>query len=180
MKIFKFIILLTIIIFTLVSRSLLYNDSDIFNSVIKILSSIFAIIMSYYAVVVLKINVTLPKKESTKHSFYPYFLLLVVLLNIYFITWPRTISDFNFLNVSFLVLAVFLAAAAEEFIFRYLSYNFLFNLTNKTQKSVLFSSILFALIHLINLKHAVNITSIINQVVFAFFLGVLLSSLFLY
>jgi membrane protease YdiL (CAAX protease family) len=63
----------------------------------------------------------------------------------------------------------------EEILFRYFSINFLKCRGFSIKKAGLYSSILFALLHFINISHT-NFISVINQSFLAFFLGLLLFS----
>jgi membrane protease YdiL (CAAX protease family) len=85
----------------------------------------------------------------------------------------------NSLLLLLLLITTFVAAFAEEFAFRlYIQAN-LIRLRLPIYKVILISSGLFAIIHCLNFfKYEKDIFSIINQVIVAFFMGILLASLF--
>jgi membrane protease YdiL (CAAX protease family) len=84
----------------------------------------------------------------------------------------------NFWGVSLFIVYVFVTASAEEFLFRlFLPLGFMKSGFD-VKKAFLFASVVFALAHLINLSK-VSVTSTLNQVMFAFFMGLLLSSVFI-
>ena len=89
------------------------------------------------------------------------------------------IQNESFLLLLLLLLTTFVGAFAEEFAFRlYIQAN-LIRLRLPIYKVILTSSGLFAIIHSVNFfKFENDIYSIVNQVIFAFFMGVLLASLF--
>lgn len=69
--------------------------------------------------------------------------------------------------------ATFLPVLFEEILFRYFSLNFLLSRNVSIKRAGLFSSFLFALLHLINISHS-NYISVLNQSFLAFFFGLLL------
>ncbi len=111
-----------------------------------------------------------------------YWLLLLPFL--YPGVWPLStissdcIQNFPYLFVTMAMLI--LHALAEEVVFRGVIQGYL--LKNNINKSFHFialtTSILFALSHLINLKEG-NLPSVLNQMVYAFFMGMLFSALLL-
>lgn len=102
-------------------------------------------------------------------------LILYTLLN-----WTKFDQDFKeYTSLLFLtIITTFILAFAEEIFFRGYLYNVLKREGFSSYKSIIISSILFAGIHSVNVFRYEDIWSVINQVVFAIFIGMLLCSIF--
>ena len=75
-----------------------------------------------------------------------------------------------------LIFTVLILASMEEFVFRGLIQGYLIKYSNwNIHKSILATNILFATGHFINLTHY-DFGNVLNQVVYAFFVGMLLSA----
>ena len=76
------------------------------------------------------------------------------------------------------IIATFLAATAEEVAFRLYLFNLFVQDGYQKYRAVILSSILFSLLHLVNIFRYGDIWAVINQLIVAFFMGVLLCSLY--
>lgn len=107
----------------------------------------------------------------------PVFLLIAGYVG-YF--WNKDLADYHgSLQLLALSLAgTFIAASAEEVIFR----GYLLNLFKKYNytffMSLVFSSVFFSLIHIVNIFRFEDGWAVFNQLIFAFALGMLLGSIF--
>ncbi len=81
-------------------------------------------------------------------------------------------------TVLLIALTAFVFAFAEEIIFRGYVYGHLIKIVSFKYQAILNSSALFALMHCLNIYKFDDIFGLINQLVFAFFMGILLGSLF--
>lgn len=67
----------------------------------------------------------------------------------------------------------------EELLFRYIVFDYFLLKTKKYKKSILTTSLIFALFHVSNLFSGSSIYSIINQIEFAFIIGLILQLVFI-
>ncbi len=81
-------------------------------------------------------------------------------------------------EVLLIVLTAFVFAFAEEIIFRGYIYGHLIKIVSFKYQAILISSALFALMHCLNIHKVDDIFSLVNQIIFAFFMGIFLGSLF--
>lgn len=107
----------------------------------------------------------------------PVIILLVIFLVLKYKVFfsVSTSSDVVFL----FLLAMFLGVLCEELLFRGYILNLLINNKLSVLKSILISSLLFSLFHIINIIRHNDIWSMFNQIILAFFIGVLFGSLFI-
>lgn len=89
-------------------------------------------------------------------------------------------SSFGLNDTTTIVLAIistFVLAYSEEILCRGYIFNIL-NLKFTVLKSVLISSALFALLHLVNFRIHIDVFSLVNQIIFAMGLGMLFGSIY--
>lgn len=152
----------------------LFIDSDLINFIINVIikiSSIFYII--YYINKEGLNNLKLNKK--------PKVLLMIPLFIICFSNFFVAIfqklnvnSDIDYLFILSQLLIAILTGIIEELLFRGLVFQeFLIN-TNKT-KAIIYSSLIFGGIHLLNISSFASIPQVLVQVVYSSFLGFLLA-----
>lgn len=85
----------------------------------------------------------------------------------------------NYSLVSFTALATFLAALTEEIIFRGYFQNLFIKRTMPVIKSIILSSLIFSIAHTTNiLRYGGDAWGVLNQIIFAFFWGLLMGSLY--
>lgn len=77
------------------------------------------------------------------------------------------------------LLGTFIAASAEEVIFRGYILNLLRKERFSTYRSLIISTLLFSIIHIINIFRYEDVWGVLNQIIFAFALGMLLGSMYL-
>jgi membrane protease YdiL (CAAX protease family) len=129
---------------------------------------------------ILKINLFRLGSLSFNKTTFPAIGILIIYLVINFKKDTLgAIQGGNSVLLLLLLITTFVAAFAEEFAFRlYIQAN-LIRLRLPIYKVILISSGLFAITHSLNFfRYEKDIFSIINQVIFAFFMGILLASLF--
>ncbi|MFZ1527417.1 MAG: CPBP family intramembrane glutamic endopeptidase [Ferruginibacter sp.] len=122
-----------------------------------------------------------PIQEShwNKHTFYkiaPSLILLMVYIAVSYNGLFRHKNDLVF--VALTIIATFVAATAEEVIFRLYLFNLFVSEGYKNYRAIIFSSILFSLMHIVNIFRYDDIWAIVNQLILAFFMGILLCSLY--
>lgn len=120
-------------------------------------------------------------KQLTSFSFskivFPAVALLIIYLGVSFAN--HKFGSIGIGECILLLLLTFTGVFAEEFAFRFFIPVNLIWLRLPVHKVILISSGLFALIHSVNFfKFENDIYGTINQVIFAFFMGILLASLF--
>lgn len=123
-----------------------------------------------------------PLQTSIKGSSIQLLLPAIISLCVYVILYRQKIfghgvNDFS--SIALIILSTFFAATGEEFVFRGYIYYVLRKYNKSVVKSMLTSSVLFALTHSINFNRYGDIWSVINQVVFAMGMGLVLSAIFI-
>lgn len=178
MRIKKIIIcLLLVAVISALPLRLLNLSSFDFN-ILTLSKGIFVICILYLLIVqddllvkLFSINSTSFEKRAIPALI---FLILYVSLNYKKILLISPYSS----TVLVIVLTAFVFAFAEEIIFRGYVYGHLIKIVPYKYQAILISSALFALMHCLNIYKADDIFSLINQIIFAFFMGILLGSLF--
>ncbi len=167
-----------VIVVSLFKLKLFFSEYSNFNeAIIKIIVSGIIIFLA------IRLNIkfnhfnfihTLNSKRDLKFEI----LLVLMLIAIYllFSFANKRLIETDIPGWLLLFAAIFLAAAAEEFIFRYYFVNFLVNRKVSIEKAGIISSFLFSIAHLSNILSS-EVLSVINQVIFAFFTGLLLFSI---
>ena len=136
-----------------------------------------------------------PKMSLSKDANY-WVLLVILVISIWFIFWNAfgggrtlisSLFSFNFKGVAFkpqYLLSGLEAGIAEELLFRYAFLSILLvvfkNYRFKIFYAAILSSLCFGLLHLSNVTAGQNLANTINQVIFAFGMGLLMSSVYLY
>jgi uncharacterized protein len=83
-------------------------------------------------------------------------------------------------NIALTLISIFFGALAEEYVCRLYFLNLFRSNNFSTQKSILFSSILFAIVHTSNIiLDFTQWVNVLNEIIFAFFIGVILSCIYL-
>lgn len=104
------------------------------------------------------------------------FLIFFIIRN--FMLDYTVLEDGKSTYIFFIVLVVFIQCFFEEFFFRgVLINNYIKNGIN-IRKSIIYSSIIFGLFHMVNMFKVDDFFSLFNQIVVAIFIGILFGSLF--
>lgn len=122
---------------------------------------------------------TIIKLFSSRFIFSKYLIPNALFISVYL---------FFFLNKEMLILptkiitltalSTFILASAEEVMFRYYYFNFFMKQGISLKITGIYTSILFALAHISNIDALdISVLNVINQIIFAFFTGLLLFSL---
>ena len=180
LKILTILILIVIFfVFLFQIKTYFYRDFLIYDNCIR---TVYALVLITLTVVLnkklnlnnfVKLRDTSPILKS-KSLFLPSIILLIYF---WFNTNFENLKTINPSGIVFLFLATFLAASAEEFVFRFFCSNFLLNRGFKLNKTAILTSLLFAFSHLNNIRYANNWASPVNQVSIAFFTGLLFISI---
>lgn len=159
-----------------------------FNETINLLldTSIQGILITFFAgLIIWRLQLSKMAGLTTMIINFRFYLfpLIIVFLSLY----NLSLTNFNNLDHSTVVLFLFasvLVGLSEEFVFRGLIQSIILkdneNRKNYIVFSIIFTSTIFSLLHLMNIfKGFSNIESLINQLIFAFFMGIYLGSLLL-
>jgi len=143
-----------------------------------------AVHSSFLVVIALIFNKKLNTYNIVKLEFNPFgglrfifFPSMLVLIYFFLNTKFENLKTINTSDIFLLFLATFLAASAEEFVFRFFCSNFLLNRGFDLKKTAILTSLLFAFSHLNNIRYANNWASPLNQISIAFFIGLLFASI---
>lgn len=175
-----------IIAFTLVLGILAFPISNWGFSAIEVLwlkigkASLFCGIM-FIMIRKLGRESTFPLQTPLKGSSLQLLLPVIISLLIYVILhrqkiFAHGVNDFS--SIALIIVSTFFAATGEEFVFRGYIFYVLRKYNNPVVKSILISTILFAVTHSINFTRHGDIWSTINQIVFAMGMGLVLSAIF--
>ena len=110
--------------------------------------------------------------------------ILSIILNGFSFGWISNLTrDYNSYELIFLVLRIFLFATIEELIFRVIIQKSIYDATNKTKKdaiiTIIVSSIIFSLFHLVNAVSDYSKSEIIMQMWSTCIAGIYLGSIYL-
>ena len=156
----------------------LFNLSTFDFSVLTLIKGLLVVCIFYLFSKKDNLQVKLFSIDSTsfgKKSI-PALLLLIIYLSL---NYKKLMFICPYSNTVLLIaLTAFVFAYAEEIIFRGYVYGHLLKIVSFKYQAILISSALFALMHCLNINKFDDIFSLINQLVFAFFMGILLGSLF--
>ena len=156
----------------------LLNLSTFDFSILTLIKGIVVICILYLLIVQddLQINLLHINSTSLGKKTIPALLLLILYLSLNYKKLQFITSYSN--TVLLIVLTALVFAFAEEIIFRGYIYGHLIKIVPFKYHAILICSGLFALMHCLNVFKADDIFSLINQIIFAFFMGILLGSLF--
>ncbi|MDD3452914.1 MAG: CPBP family glutamic-type intramembrane protease [Bacilli bacterium] len=142
---------------------------------IGILVRMIGIIVTIY--LIKRNNLNLDKKIKIKHFFISWLFIIYIIFNIELIS----INSNMYLNLLLMFIDAIFVGIYEELFFRGYILNKLIKEFNKTKTIilVLFGSLLFGLIHFMNLKSGIPFSLILYQVIYAFIIGIALSSIFI-
>lgn len=166
----------------------LFSSTNFYFSYIEILwlnyaiSIILRVVFLMFAYIFIKKNaiVRFERQRFKKEDLLllPFLLIAIsnVIVALVINITPHFIS--NWVTFSFEVLIDGLTAIAEELIFRVMIISYLMTYTSNT-KTLLYSSLIFALIHLVNISSVTMIVSSLVQVAYTFILGLILGGIYL-
>jgi membrane protease YdiL (CAAX protease family) len=155
------------------TKSFLYQDTVVYDNLIKAGISIATILL------VIFINYRHSKIHyvllATKKPVVNWLLCTPLLLTLMYLVAFTKFSSLKNIGAGIILLvllAILLAAAAEEFIFRYMGVNYLLNRGFSIRSTALISSFFFAIAHISNISNS-DWLSITNQTLIAFMLGII-------
>lgn len=165
---------------------ILLNDSAFMGAIIFLLLTL--VIMKHW-------SYPGPSMRLTKEANWKILLLLLIFC-IWFVTWNafggsgsflKSFFTFNFSHVTFKpqnILTGLEAGIAEELLFRYVFLTILLRAFRNHRYQIFYaagiSSLCFGLLHLTNLAAGQNLANTLNQVIFAFGMGLLMCGIYLY
>ncbi|MEX1203060.1 MAG: CPBP family intramembrane glutamic endopeptidase [Ferruginibacter sp.] len=144
-------------------------------------ASLFCFIL-YKMIRELGSNASYPLQQPIQLRSIKILWLLFVALVLYIVLYFQKIFGHGIHDISVIALivtATFLSALGEEFVFRAYIFYVLQKAGKPIYNNLISSNILFALIHSINFTKHGDVWSSVNQVAFAFGMGLLLSAVFL-
>lgn len=155
------------------SKTFLYRDRVVYDALIKIGISaatiLLVIFINYRHSKLQYVSLQMRKPVVDWLLFTP---ILLTLLYLVAFTKFTALEQIDTGIIVLILLAILVAAAAEEFIFRYMGTNYLLNRGFSMRSTALISSFFFAIAHISNIMYS-DWLSITNQTLLAFMLGII-------
>lgn len=171
-----FIICLTILLSAIPFSS--FIDNDVISTILSVFFKVFAIIVTI--IYIKKDNLPIPRFCKLNNSILIYLPCLLICFSniIYCLIFATPNNNFNINTLIIPFINCILTCVLEELLFRNILLSYLLKYFSKN-KSILISSLCFGLIHLLNINSFAAIPFSLIQCVYCFFLGLLLSSLYI-
>lgn len=168
---FLFLIIILIALFKI--KTFFYNSTIIHDNIIKVLVSIITIFAALRINQMLRLKIIIPFITKDKRIFPDILIFFLFPLYIFLISFKFIYLQASFTDIFIVIIGTLFAAGAEEFIFRFFCVNYLSEKYVSPMALCIMTSFVFAVAHFGNLQYG-SMLSVINQVIFAFFTGVIL------
>jgi uncharacterized protein len=168
-------LLLWVFVLNLILKLLLINVPFISYDILFILSRLLLTLYIIYIWFILKNNTFNYGILSNKK----WLILSILITLLCFLIVTKNIETEILSRYYLLLVECITVGFLEEFLFRYIAFDYFFSKSKKYAHTAVLVSLLFALFHISNLFTGSSIFSVINQIEVAFLLGLLLQFVFL-